>query len=149
MHIPKQEKYFVPGALEDPISSPSNALNWLCDLFFVVKWKVGVSDPWGLSQHHPALRIITCVTMCTLLHNSSKTSHMQLTIIVYLLISLNFIWGDITGLSHDDIVSCHLISGDSTLCCYRLSANNQDYMFCLLWLFCGFWGGNADAFQLF
>lgn len=52
----------------------------------------------------------------------------------------SLIWGDITGLSHNDIVSCPFISGDSTLFCYRLSANNQDYIFCLLWLFCGFQG---------
>lgn len=60
----------------------------------------------------------------------------------------SLILGDSTGLSHSDTVCCHLLSGDSTLCCCGLSANDQDDIFCLLWLFCGFWGEKCRCFSV-
>lgn len=135
--------------------SPSNVLNWLCDLpkplfSLLYNERLGFVTPevfpspgllWEwlhLSQYGVCFAPVATHHTCNLLSLSFD-----------FLEFFSLIWGNSTSLLHSDTLSCHLISGDSTLCWHRLSANNQDYMFCLLWLFCGFWGKNADAFQLF
>lgn len=40
--------------------------------FFVVRWEVEVSDLQALAWHHPVLRRLTFVAMCSLLHTGSK-----------------------------------------------------------------------------
>lgn len=119
--------------------SPSNALNWWYDLpeplfSLLYNERLGFVTPEVFPR--PGLlwewlRLSQYGVCFTTTHHTCILLSLSCDFLEF----FSLIWGNSTSLSHNDTVSCHLLSRNSTLCWLRLSANSQDYMFCLLWLF--------------
>lgn len=149
------KKEMMKRALKDLLSSPSNALNWLRDL----------PEPQFSLLWHEGSRSVTCKVfpgtvllwewshwsqpaVCFTTVAKRRPCNSSLPIFWFLKNLLASHGADIAGLSHNAVVSCHLFSGDSTLCGYRLRAHHQDDVFCLRWLFLWFLGKKCRCFSI-